>query len=254
MNQWALITGASSGIGCELARLFAADHIYLALVARNGPNLELIANELKNKYGISAKTFPRDLTEETVPDELFRALRDVPVEFLVNNAGFGWRGAFVESKVATTRGMMRVNMDSLVQLTYLFARPMLERRSGRVLNVASTAAFQPGPLTALYYATKAFVFSFSVALAEEFAGTGVSVTTLCPGATRTDFQRRAGMERSARWMHFMSPQAVGRIGYRAMMAGKGVVIPGVINKLSTIAARRLPAGFMARAVRKLNES
>ena len=254
MNDWALITGASSGIGCELARLFAADHINLALVARNAASLQRLADELKSSHGVATRVFARDLTGEKVPEELCEALRDVPVSFLVNNAGFGWRGAFVEGDMATTRSMMRVNMDALVQLTHLFAQPMLRRRTGRILNVASTAAFQPGPLTTIYYATKAFVFSFSVALAEELAGSGVTVTTFCPGATRTEFQARAGMERSARWLHFMKADAVARVGYRAMIEGKGIVIPGATNKLSSMLARRLPVRLMSGIVRKINET
>jgi len=254
MNDWALITGASSGIGYELAKLFAADHINLALVARNVMNLERVAAELKTTYGVATRIFARDLTDEKVPGQLCEALHDVPVGFLVNNAGFGWRGTFVEADAAMTRSMMRVNMDALVQLAHLFAPPMLRRRAGRILNVASTAAFQPGPLTTIYYATKAFVFSFSVALAEELAGSGVTVTTLCPGATRTEFQARAGMERSARLLHFMKADAVARIGYRGMMAGKGIVIPGAMNKVSSMFARRLPLRFMSKIIRRINET
>ncbi len=254
MNDWALITGASSGIGYELAKLFAADHINLALVARNAMNLERVAAEVKTTHGVATRAFARDLADERVPGELFEALRDVPVGFLVNNAGFGWRGAFVEADPAMTQGMMHVNMDALVHLTHLFAQPMLGRRAGRILNVASTAAFQPGPLTTIYYATKAFVFSFSVALAEELRGSGVTVTAFCPGATQTEFQARAGMERSARWLHLMRADVVARIGYRGMMAGKGILIPGTMNKVSSMLARKLPVRLMSRIVAKINES
>jgi short-subunit dehydrogenase len=148
--------------------------------------------------------------------------------------------------------MMHVNMDALVQLTHLFVQPMLKRRSGRILNVGSTAGFQPGPFTNVYYATKAFVFSFSVALAEELAGSGITVTTLCPGFTKTEFHERAGMQRSSRSFPMMSAQEVARIGYLGLMSGKRVVIPGWRNKITAAVSRRLPVSLTAKIVRRMN--
>jgi short-subunit dehydrogenase len=253
MKQFALITGATAGIGYELAKLFAADHFNLVLVARDEVRLKNVAVELRNAHNIEAIVLPKDLSNNAAPREIFDALRDTPVSMLVNNAGFGSQGAFAEEKLELSLNMMRVNMDALVQLTRVFLPPMLSRRQGRILNVASTAAFQPGPFTSIYYATKAFVFSFSVALSDELAGTGVTVTTLCPGFTRTEFHQRAGFQRSSRWLPMMSARDVARIGYRGLMNGKRIVIPGLRNKLTAAVSRRLPATFTARIVRRTNE-
>jgi short-subunit dehydrogenase len=252
MNKRALITGATAGIGYELAKLFAANHFNLVLVARDEQRLKKVAAELQAAHGIETMVLPKDLANSAAPREISDALRETPISVLVNNAGFGAQGAFVEEKVELTLNMMHVNMDALVQLTYLFLQPMLARRNGRILNVASTAAFQPGPFTNIYYATKAFVFSFSVALAEELAGTGITVTTLCPGFTRTEFHERAGMQRSSRWLRVMSAQEVARAGYQAMMNGHGIVIPGMMNKITAAISRRLPARFTAKIVRRMN--
>jgi len=254
MSKWALITGASSGIGYELAKLFAADRYNLVLIARNETRLKHVADELQTTHGISVRVLPKDLSQATAPGEIFQALRDTPVSVLVNNAGFGWRGQFCQGDLPLSLEMMRVNMDSLVQLAHLFAQPMVTRGEGRILNVASTAAFQPGPWTAIYYASKAFVFSFSVALAEELAGTGVTVTTFCPGATRTEFFERANMQRSSGLVRLMAAEKVTRIGYRGLMSGKRIVTPGVMNKITSTIARCLPARLTARIVRKINAS
>jgi short-subunit dehydrogenase len=252
MNKWALITGASSGIGYELVKLFAADHFNLVLVARNETRLKQVADELQIMHGISAKVLPRDLSQATAPAEIFEALRDTPISVLVNNAGFGWRGQFAKGELQRSLEMMHVNMDAFVQLTHLFAQPMVARGQGRILNVASTAAFQPGPWTAIYYASKAFVFSFSVALAEELAGTGVTVTTFCPGATQTEFFERAGMQRSSGLVRLMLAEKAAMIGYRGLMQGKLIVIPGVMNKITSTIARCLPARVTAKIVRRIN--
>jgi len=254
MSKWALITGASAGIGYELAKLFAADHFDLALVARNEKRLNELAGELQGRHGIATKVIPRDLSNPAAPAEIFEALRETPISILVNNAGFGSRAAFAQDPLPRSLEMMRLNMDALVALTHLFVQPMLSRREGRILNLASTAAFQPGPLMAIYYASKAFVFSFSVALAGELAGTGVTVTTLCPGPTRTEFQARAGLKRSLGWLQMMTAEDVARIGYRALMKGKPIVIPGGMNKITSTIARCLPARVTARFVRKLNQA
>lgn len=252
MKEFALITGATAGIGYELAKLFAADHVNLVLVARNETRLKSVAAELRDAHGIEAIILPKDLSNSTAPREIFEALRDKSISILVNNAGFGSQGAFAEDELARSLDMMHVNMDALVQLTHLFVQPMLARHQGRILNVASTAGFQPGPFTNIYYATKAFVFSFSVALSEELVGTGITVTTLCPGFTRTEFHERAGMQRSSRWLPMMSAQTVAQIGYRGLMRGKRIVIPGLMNKLTAAISRRLPATFTARMVRRMN--
>src|SRR5579862_2755829 len=225
MNEWALITGGSAGIGLDLAKVFAANKFNLVLIARNEARLKQVADELRGKHGIETKTLAKDLSLPNAPQEIFDALRDIPISVLVNNAGFGWRGAFAEGDLQRqTLDMMHVNMDSLVALTRLFLPPMLERKSGRIMNVASTAAFQPGPFSNIYFATKAFVFSFSTALSEELAGTGVTVSAFCPGTTRTEFFERAGMNMSGRDLVMMNADVVAQIGYDGLMRGKRIVI------------------------------
>jgi short-subunit dehydrogenase len=252
MASWALITGASSGIGYELAKLLAANQFNLVVVARNETRLKAVAAELQAEHGIVARALPKDLAIPAAPAEIFDLTRDLPISILLNNAGFGWQGPFTAEDLQGSLDMLEVNAAALVRLTHLFVQPMLARRAGRILNVASTAAFQPGPFTAMYYASKAFVFSFSVALGEELAGTGVTVTTLCPGLTRTEFQERASMARSSRWLRMMSAEAVARSGYRGLMAGQRIVIPGALNKLTSSLSRCLPATFTAKIVRRIN--
>lgn len=253
MKPWVLITGASAGIGYELAKLFAADGGNLVLVARDAARLEKFAAELRAAHGIEVKVLAKDLAHPESPKEIFAALRDTPVSILVNNAGFGWHGEFARGEISTSLDMMHVNMDALVELTHLFLPPMLARRAGKIMNVASTAAFQPGPFAAIYYATKAFVYSFSCALAEELTGTGVTVTTFCPGGTRTEFHKRAGMERTSGRMPQMDAATAAHIGYRGLLRGKLVIVPGVSNKIISNIASRMPTRLMNKVVRKLNK-
>lgn len=253
MKEFALITGATAGIGYELSKVFATNHFNLVLVARDEVRLKGVATDLQNAHQIEVIVLAKDLSNNAAPKEIFDALRNTPVSVLVNNAGFGSQGAFAEEKLELSLNMMQVNMDALVQLTHFFVKPMLKRNRGRILNVSSTAAFQPGPYTNIYYATKAFVFSFSVALAEELAGTGITVTTLCPGFTRTEFHERAGFKRSSRLLRMMSAQDVARIGYDGLMNGKRIVIPGFTNKMTAGISRRLSPIFTARIVRRMND-
>lgn len=247
MNKWALITGASTGIGREFAKLFAADGWNLALTARDKARLDFLASELQSRHHISTQVLPADLSVPGVPAEIFGRLRSAPISALVNNAGFGRQGPFAQLDSHTA--LMQVNMVALVELTHLFLKPMLERREGRILNVASVAAFQPGPFLTLYYASKAFVYSFSCGLAEELRGSGVTVTVLCPGATRTEFHARAGMTETGKWFPIMDANQVAALGYRALMQGKTVVIPGAIYKIVSAFSKALPATFTARAAR-----
>src|SRR5690242_7779157 len=197
-TKTALITGASAGIGKELTKLFAQDQCNVVLVARNASRLTTLAAELQQQLGVSARSFPLDLAGRDAPQFLFDQLarENVSINVLVNNAGYGKLGAFADVPYAESAGQIDLNITALTHLTRLFLAPMLERKSGRILNVASTAGFQPGPLMAVYYATKAYVISFSEALANELQGTGVTATCLCPGATDTEFQTRAGTEQT----------------------------------------------------------
>jgi len=248
----ALITGASSGIGYELAYLFARDRHNVVLVARDRGKLARLADELRATYGITATILPKDLSQSLSPAEIFIDLREreIPVHFLVNNAGFGTYGSFAETEVTREIEMMQVNMTSLVHLTKLFLREMLSKGEGKILNVASTAAFQPGPLMAVYYATKAFVLSFSEALAEELRGTNITVTCLCPGPTQSNFQKRAN-QGGARFLRggVMDAKTVAETGYRAFLRNERVVIPGLRNRSLALVSKLAPRSLVTRAVK-----
>ena len=253
----ALITGASSGIGYELTRLFARDGYNLVLVARNQKQLMQMADELQEKYSISVKVLAKDLSAASAPQEIFTELQQESrgIDALVNNAGFAAYGLFAETDLEAELHMMQVNMVALTHLTKLFLPGMLKNRTGKILNLASTAAFQPGPLMAVYYATKAYVLSFSEALANELHGTGVSVTVLCPGPTASGFQKQAQMEDSKLFSgKIMDAQTVARIGYRGLMTNKTVVIPGLRNKLLVEGGKFVPRKMLTRTARSMQES
>lgn len=257
-KKTALITGASFGIGYELAKKFGAGGFDLVLVARNKEKLEEVAAELTKSFGVDVGVLPKDLTVDGAADEIFEKLESnsIAVDVLVNNAGFGTHGYFHRSDTKKELDMIRLNITAIVHLTRLFLPPMVERGSGKIMNVASTAAFQPGPLMAVYYATKAFVVSFSDAVGNEVEGTGVTVTALCPGPTYTEFQKRAGIGQTklfGRGM-VMSAEDVAARGYRALMEGKGVVITGFKNKLLAGGARFAPRKLVQKVVRSMNEN
>jgi uncharacterized protein len=252
-----LITGASSGIGYELTRLFARDGYNLVLVARNQKQLLRIADELQEKYNISAKVIAKDLATVTSSEEIFTELQQesIEIDILVNNAGFATYGLFAATGLDAELQMMQVNMITLTHLTWLFLPDMFKKHEGKILNVASTAGFQPGPLMAVYYATKAYVLSFSEALANELRGTGVNVTALCPGATASHFQETAKMEDSKLFRgNVMDAQAVARAGYRGVMTNKTVVIPGLRNKILIETGRFAPRKMVTQVVRSMQES
>jgi short-subunit dehydrogenase len=254
-HKTALITGASSGIGYELARLFAHNHHNLVLVARSTAKLAQLADELQHQCGISAKPIALDLTATPAPQFLFDQLQreGLAVDILVNNAGYGRLGEFAEMPLEESLGQIQLNITALTHLTKLFLGPMLERHAGKILNVASTAGFQPGPLMAVYYATKAYVISFSEALANEVSGSGVTVTCLCPGVTDTGFQGRAGTEKTTlfRKLRPMDASTVAHDGYRGLMAGKSLVISGFRNWLLAEATRFGPRKLVTAISRKV---
>lgn len=256
-TRTALVTGASGGIGYELAKLFARDHYNLVLVARSPERLKLVANELQNEFGVSVKTVVLDLSEPWASKSLFEQLQQeaISVEVLVNNAGFGGFGEFASMTQEEILGQISLNITALTHLTRLFLPGMLSRRSGKIMNVASTAAFQPGPLMAVYYATKAYVLSFSEALANEVARSGVVVSCFCPGATDTNFQKRAGMENSRIFKKFgaMKVDIVARDGYRGLMAGKAVVFSGFQNRLVAESVRFAPRKLVTAVSRWVAE-
>jgi uncharacterized protein len=256
-RKTALITGASFGIGLELARIFAREGHNLVLVARSGDKLRQLAGELEKSHGARSLILAVDLTEPGasayVLDQTTRA--GITVDFLVNNAGFGQYGFFAENDLEECLRQIQLNVTTLTHLTRLYLPEMIERRCGYILNVASTAAFQPGPLMAVYFATKAYVLNFSEALANELAGTGVTVTCLCPGATATEFHKRANATAmNLLRMGTMDAQTVAEDGYRALMEGKPLVISGVKNWLIAQSVRFSPRRLVTAIARKAQES
>ncbi len=252
MRNWVLLTGASEGIGRELALcLGARGDFNLAIAGRNVARLEELKSELSSR-GIEVRILAGDLGETQFLEHIHDQLKDVFVEIVINNAGFGSHGPFSDLDLKQELAMVRVNTEALMWLTHRFLGPMRNQGRGRIMNIASTAAFQPGPFMATYYATKAFVFSFSEALREELRGTGITVTTLCPGLTRTRFIERAGMNRMMSGLRVMTAQQVAEAGCRGMFRGKPVVIPGFQNWLLAVISRRMPVWLTSRAVRKIN--
>lgn len=259
MERAALITGASTGIGLALAKRFAKDGHNVVLTARSAERLENAAREIEQSFQVSTKVLPADLSDPHAPRTVFDACEqeNIEVQFLVNNAGFGLNGKFAQLDLGEQLDMIQLNVTALVHLTGLFLPKMLERNRGRIMNIASTAAFQPGPTMAVYYATKAFVLSFGEAVANELRGSNVTLTTVCPGPTTTGFQDRAGAHDmpmlKSPMIKVMSADEVAQIGYDAFLKGKSVVIPGIFNLLGAQSVRFMPRAVVTEAARRMTE-
>ncbi len=254
-RETALITGASSGIGLDLAQFMAPD-FDLIITARNQTELEKISRELEAQHGNHVHVVPADLAQAEAPQEIFAEIerRGLPVDVLINNAVFGAYGLFAEGDLQQELEMIQVNIAALTTLTKLALPGMLKRKRGKIMNVASTAGFQPGPLMAVYYATKAYVIMFSEAIANELKGSGVTVTCLCPGATATRFAGRANMEQSRLFrMGAMRSKDVAQAAYNGMMAGKTMIVPGLANKLLAMSVRFSPRKLVTAISRGLTE-
>lgn len=247
-----VVTGASGGIGYELSKRFARDGYPLLLTARNGDKLTTFASELTAAHGVRVDSCPLDLAATDAPGRLFDAARHQgqPVDVLVNNAGFGCYGPFASADLAPTLQMLQVNIVALTHLTRLFLPGMIERNEGRIMNVASVAAFEPGPLLAVYFASKAYVLHFSEALDEELRSTKVRVTAFCPGPTATGFEERAGLGESKLFTgrNVMNAAAVAEAGYRGLMRGRRIIVPGLMNNILTSSVRFLPRRIVTRIV------
>ena len=254
----ALITGGSTGIGYELARCFAAHGHDVVLVARHSDALEAAAGKIEGKYGVKAHTMTFDLADPDSPQKLFDAVNaeGLSIDYLVNNAGFGLGGEFIDTDLQTELDMIQVNATAVIHLTKLFLPAMVKRKEGRIMNVASTAAFYPGPHASIYYATKAFVLSFSEAVAEELRNSRVSITALCPGPTHTNFAERSGTGETRLFKDSViaTAEEVAQYGYAAMMNGKRVAIPGFGNKFLMQAERLAPRRFVTFMTRKIQEN
>ncbi len=254
-SETVLVTGASSGIGLELARCFAADGSRLVLLARNTAALEELAGELRRDFKVEAIVMSADLSLPEMPVKIFSELngRGIVVDVLVNNAGFGAHGLFSKLSLQRQLEMIQVNVTALTELTGLFLPGMVKRRLGGVLNVASVAGFVPGPGMAVYYASKAFVLSFTEALAEELAGTGIKVKALCPGPTKTDFFKVAHAN-DAQLVRIadMTAKEVAVQGHRTFRAGRTVNISGWRNRLLVLLIRLMPRSLVRKIVKKFN--
>lgn len=252
----ALITGASVGLGREFARLFAADGHDVVLVARSKDKLEALAQELSEKYKVKAHVVDVDLGAHDGAQRVFDRVTalGIPVEFLVNNAGFGSNGAFLDLPLDKEIGQIDLNVSALVALSHLFGKQMVEKKTGHILNIASTAAFQSGPFMATYFATKAFVVSFSEALSHELKDTGVTVTCHCPGATATEFAATAGNDKTALFKKgsVAGADEVARHAYRAMHAGRVLSIHGVMNNVLMQANRFSPRALVRTITAGMN--
>jgi short-subunit dehydrogenase len=251
----ALITGASSGIGLEFAKIFAAANNNLVLVARSGGKLLQLAEDLKKKHNISVKVIGADLSKMAEVQKVYDTCKayEIQIEYLVNNAGFGDFGFFIESDWYKTEQMIDLNIKSVTKMCRLFIPGMVQRKSGKVLNVASTAAFQPGPTMSVYYATKSYVLFLSEAIYNELQGTGVHVTCLCPGSTESGFQSASNLHESALVKGKKLPTAkeVAIFGYKAMMKNKLTAIHGMKNFIMANAIRFTPRKMVLSIVRRM---
>ncbi len=249
-KQWVLLTGASSGIGYELAHEFGRNGFNMVLVARDAVALHRLENELNGSYGVETVVLPKDLMLPASAGEIFQTTEEkgLTIDILVNNAGMMVYGEFGSRNVDEIVDMININLVSLTRLTGLYLPGMKSRKQGRILNLGSTGSFAPCPYSVVYCATKAYVLSFSEGLAEELRGTGVTVTALCPGATRTQFAPRAGIENVRLFNNSktMDAKTVAHIGYRHLMKGTRVVVPGLLNRNMTFSLRLTPRSMVSR--------
>ncbi len=253
MNKTVLITGASSGIGLEFAQIFASKGDNLVLIARRKDLLEDFERKMKKKYGIIIHIISKDLSKQNAVHEIYHELSEkkIHVDYLINNAGFGDYGLLAHSDVEKQIQMINVNVLALTLLTRLLLPAMIKAKYGKVLNVASTAAFQPGPTMSVYFASKAYVLSFSEAIAHEVKNSGVSVTVLCPGATKTEFKDVADLGRSLlfKWNKVATAKDVAKFGYKRMMKGHTVVIHGLLNNILAQSVRFVPRKLVVAVAR-----
>lgn len=252
MKKTVLITGASTGIGLEFAKIFAREGYNLVLVARNKDKLCALQSKLESVYKIQADVFPKDLSTKNAACDVFNFTQEkkITVDVLVNNAGFGDFGAYATSDWEKQYQMIQLNIMALIQLTHIYLKPMLEDRNGKILNVASLAAFQPGPKMSVYYASKAFVLSFTEALSVELKNSGVSVMALCPGPTKTGFEEKADLEESGLFKHLKNATAkdVAEYGYQQLERKKVVAIYGAMNKIIAFASKIAPRKIVRNVV------
>jgi len=257
MTNTALITGASNGIGLELAKIHAQHGDNLVLVARNLNKLNELKIEIEKQYKVQVYIIGKDLSERNSAQEVYDETKsnNIEINYLINNAGFGDFGMFTETDWGKEEQMIDLNIKTLTQFTKLFVKEMVKRKSGKIMNVASTAAFQSGPTMAVYYATKAYVLSFSEAISNEVSDKGVTVTTLCPGATESGFQAAAEMQESklVKGRKLPSSKSVAEYGYKAMMKGKVIAIHGWMNAIMANSVRFMPRAWVVKVTRMIQD-
>lgn len=257
ISKRALITGASSGIGLELAKLFAQKGHDLVVTARRKERLDELKSELEKQYNITVTVFAADLAEPDAPQSVYDFTRqhNLEIDFLINNAGIGDYGFFHECDWEKNATIIDLNIRSITHLTRLYLPDLIKKERAYVMNVASTAAFQPGPLMSVYYASKHYVLAFSEAIANELSDTGVTVTTLCPGPTESEFQQEANMEKSKLFDRFpvATSKEVAEYGYKALLKGKRVAIHGIMNKPASKITGLFPRSWVTAVVRKIQE-
>lgn len=253
MKENVLITGATSGIGYELAKIFAKNNYNLILSARNKKTLESIKIDFEKEYGIDVKIFEKDLNKRNSAVELFNEVKaeNLKVDILINNAGAGYVGEFLDEDIQKDEEIMELNMNSLTVLTKLFAKEMAGRKSGKILNVASTGSYHPGPYTAVYYATKSYVLSLTEALAVEFKPYNVQISALCPGATKTNFSKNAGKEDNPT---AMEPSYVAEKAYKGLMKKRITIIPGLQYKAFIMLPRKLVTPLIGKYQKGLKKN
>jgi uncharacterized protein len=254
----AIITGATGGIGYEFAKLLASQSYNLVLTGRNPDILYDVSNELNKLFNIKIDYLVSDLSSMDGLNRISNYLTEnsIKIDVMINNAGFGIWGLFSDTEFKTESEMIFVNCTALTFLTKIAVKHMIKRGKGRILNVASTAAFKPGPLMSVYYATKAYVLSFSMALASELKGTGVKITVLCPGPVKTEFFKKSSPENrnKNRFRKLSSPKSVAKYGFDAMIKGKQIAIPGLYNKILYIAVKVFPIRIITEVLYKLKNS
>ncbi len=254
-NKTALVTGAASGLGFEYSLLLAKDSYNLILVDINSVKLEETKKEIQETYNSKVTILVKDLSQYNIANEVYEEIKSIPIDILINNAGFGLFGTFSNTDWQRESAMLHLHIMTTTHLTKLLLKGMVKRGFGKILNMSSLAAFQPGPLMAIYYASKAYILSFSEAIANELKGTGVTVTVLCPGQTKTSFQEVVSQETSENKIGFniACPKQVAKYGYKAMLEGKTVVVPGNFNKFLSKLPRLMPRKTATSIVRKIQE-
>tara|TARA_A100000164_G_scaffold95442_1_gene82850 strand:- start:115 stop:891 length:777 start_codon:yes stop_codon:yes gene_type:complete len=253
MEKFSIVTGGASGLGFEFVKLLLIDKYNVVVIDNDKKELNNIKSKINFKHNKKIILMHKDLSNPDSSIEIFKELKNKNIEVLINNAGFGLFGKFKDTNWKIERNMIMVHVMCTTEMTKLFLNNMIENKKGRILNMASLAAFQPGPLMSIYYSTKAFILHFSESIANELKGSGVSVTVLCPGQTRTNFQKKVSSREKKINFNFSTAEEVAKYGYDAMMNGKTIAIPGIINKILSTIHRFIPRSFATKLMRKIQE-